>query len=71
MTTEGNMYIFGGRTHDDNDDTTQIYALSYDTWTWRKIPTIGKGPSPRGFFSATLFTNNRLVIFGGIDNNTN
>ena len=21
MTTEGNMYIFGGRTHNDNDDT--------------------------------------------------
>ncbi|KAL4473976.1 hypothetical protein ABPG72_000338 [Tetrahymena utriculariae] len=71
ITVEGCLYLFGGRTINDSDDTSTIYSLNYDTWVWRKVKTIGKAPSPRSFFSATQFTNNRLVIFGGIDNSTN
>ncbi len=44
--------------------------MNYENFVWKKLPTIGKGPSPRAFSSATLYTNNRLLIFGGLENET-
>lgn len=33
-----------------------------ETNVWKKIPTIGKPPAPRSFFTANLFSQNRLIV---------
>lgn len=65
------LFVFGGKGLDEQEDTSQIYALNCESWVWRKVVTIGKAPSPRSFMTADLFTNNRIIFFGGIDNETN
>lgn len=50
-------------THDDS-----IYAAD-DRPRWRKLPSSGEPPSPRGYHTAT-FHDQRLLVFGGMDSGT-
>ena len=59
------FYIFGGTSIDKDEDTSKLYSLSLDNFIWKKIETIGKIPTPRSYMIFNLYTNNRLLVFGG------
>lgn len=48
-----------------------MYSLNLSNFIWSKVNTIGKGPTSRGFFSFALYNDDRIFMFGGIENSNN
>jgi len=62
------IYIFGGG--DGNKALNELYILDTERLVWSECRATGaKGevPGPRGYHSATLLPNNRILVAGGSD----
>ena len=64
------LYIVGGR---DNQGkrTNSVFSLQLDTLTWKQHACSGVEITPRSFHAIRRVTNNSIMIFGGLDNDTN
>eukprot|EP00330_Aristerostoma_sp_ATCC50986_P009487 CAMPEP_0114599248 /NCGR_PEP_ID=MMETSP0125-20121206/21751_1 /TAXON_ID=485358 ORGANISM="Aristerostoma sp., Strain ATCC 50986" /NCGR_SAMPLE_ID=MMETSP0125 /ASSEMBLY_ACC=CAM_ASM_000245 /LENGTH=172 /DNA_ID=CAMNT_0001806055 /DNA_START=70 /DNA_END=585 /DNA_ORIENTATION=+ len=64
------MLVYGGKTlkDEDEEDVNWIHQLTFENWTWKKISGIARPKTSRAFFSYCPFEDNKLMIFGGIDN---
>lgn len=69
MMYKNSLYIIGGKT--ESQESSDIFSLGVDNWTWKKIQSIGKPPSPRAFFACSLFATDKILLFGGLDNSSN
>jgi len=69
------LYVYGGKGEEvdlyDKDSMNWIHQLSFETWIWKKISGIARPASSRYFASYCLFEEDQLMMFGGIDNQTN
>ncbi|KAF8980671.1 RCC1 and BTB domain-containing protein 2 [Entomortierella lignicola] len=62
------LYVFGGFHQYTDAVNNDLYRLDIDTMHWeRLIYTKGEPPSKRNDHSASLWGNDRIVIFGGSD----
>ncbi|KAG0231554.1 hypothetical protein BGW41_002157 [Actinomortierella wolfii] len=62
------LYVFGGFHQYTDAVNNDLYRLDIDTMRWeRLIYTKGQLPSKRNDHSATIWDDNRIVIFGGSD----
>jgi len=59
------IFVFGGG--DGNKALNDTYVLDTDKMTWELLRTSGTLPTARGYHSATLFGENKIVIYGGSD----
>eukprot|EP01064_Diplonema_japonicum_P002730 TRINITY_DN11772_c0_g1_i1.p1 TRINITY_DN11772_c0_g1~~TRINITY_DN11772_c0_g1_i1.p1 ORF type:complete len:638 (+),score=130.86 TRINITY_DN11772_c0_g1_i1:61-1974(+) len=62
---KGEMYVFGGVTANGTDDT--LHALTTtgrNEFTWEKVMSVGRVPSPRSHHTAVMSGDN-MYIFGG------
>ncbi|KRX03256.1 hypothetical protein PPERSA_09268 [Pseudocohnilembus persalinus] len=64
------LFIFGGQCQEKDEETNILYCLSYDNWEWAVVECIGQPPPSRSFLTAGLYTNRRVIFFGGLDNET-
>ncbi|KAJ3092868.1 hypothetical protein HK102_001282 [Quaeritorhiza haematococci] len=66
------VYAFGGFHLYTSEVYRDLYELSLDDFSWRPVDHVkGNWPCPRNGHSATLWNNDRLIIFGGFDDNDN
>ncbi|KAK9811814.1 hypothetical protein WJX72_010643 [[Myrmecia] bisecta] len=67
MTQAGSLlYCFGGLLLRDGTKSNECYWMTTDRMEWHLQPTTGDKPAPRDGHSAVFDdTNNRLVVFGG------
>ncbi|KAF9946213.1 hypothetical protein BGZ65_009959, partial [Modicella reniformis] len=62
------LYVFGGFHQYTDAVNNDLYRLDVETMLWEKlIYTKGEPPSKRNDHSATLWGDDRIVIFGGSD----
>ncbi|KAG0366267.1 hypothetical protein BGZ54_005592 [Gamsiella multidivaricata] len=62
------LYVFGGFHQYTDAVNNDLYRLDVDTMAWEKlIYTKGEPPSKRNDHSASLWGDDRVVIFGGSD----
>ncbi|KAF9292772.1 hypothetical protein BGZ74_000177 [Mortierella antarctica] len=62
------LYVFGGFDQYTDVVNNDLYRLDVETMTWEKlIYTKGELPSKRNDHSASLWGDDRIVIFGGSD----
>ncbi|KAI9013213.1 hypothetical protein BC832DRAFT_590168 [Gaertneriomyces semiglobifer] len=67
---DGKVFVFGGFHNFTDDVYNDLYMLSLGTNAWRRLDHIkGHWPAPRHSHSATLWKNDKLIIFGGRDAN--
>lgn len=63
------MYVFGGMSSQGNL-IDQLFALKLTTHKWFTFQNLGEGPCPRSGHSLTAFDGDKILVWGGTDQNS-